>query len=132
MNIGTAEQEQNGVTIPNRDANTLPIDSRRPDRIRRQEHQDLGRLKDKELHRPTQMLPARQGKQTVREPVCRRRERRIYRQPQSQPQPKPEYLLTASRPVTGGADLSNIAARTNQLLTAATRARVGNAHLDLL
>src|SRR5688572_11093924 len=35
MNSGTAEQEQNGVTMPNSAASTLPTDSRRPDRIRR-------------------------------------------------------------------------------------------------
>ena len=35
MNNGTAEQEQNGVTMPSNAASTLPVDSRLPDRIRR-------------------------------------------------------------------------------------------------
>ena len=35
MNSGTAEQEQNGVTMPSNAASTLPVDSRLPDRIRR-------------------------------------------------------------------------------------------------
>ena len=35
MNSGTAEQEQNGVTMPSSAASTLPMDSRLPDRIRR-------------------------------------------------------------------------------------------------
>ena len=35
MNSGTAEQEQNGVTIPSSAASTLPTDSRLPARIAR-------------------------------------------------------------------------------------------------
>jgi hypothetical protein len=35
MNIGTAEQEQKGVTIPRRAAKTFPAASRFPARIRR-------------------------------------------------------------------------------------------------
>jgi hypothetical protein len=34
MNSGTAEQEQNGVTVPSSAASTLPADSRRPARTR--------------------------------------------------------------------------------------------------
>ena len=35
MKRGTAEHEQNGVTTPRREAKTLPVDSRRPLRMRR-------------------------------------------------------------------------------------------------
>ncbi len=35
MNSGTAEHEQNGVTIPSSAASTLPTDSRLPARMRR-------------------------------------------------------------------------------------------------
>ena len=35
MNSGTAEQEQNGVTMPSSAASTLPADSRRPCKIAR-------------------------------------------------------------------------------------------------
>ena len=35
MNNGTAEQEQNGVTVPSNAASTLPVVSRLPERIRR-------------------------------------------------------------------------------------------------
>ena len=35
INSGTAEQEQNGVTMPSSAASTLPVDSRRPESIRR-------------------------------------------------------------------------------------------------
>jgi len=35
MNKGTAEQEQNGVTMPSEAAKTFPTDSRRPAKTRR-------------------------------------------------------------------------------------------------
>ena len=79
MNSGTAEQEQNGVTMPSNAASTLPVDSRRPDSIRRvrsgvkndrtmptpnttsvSSSQHLGRFIDEELHRRSQVRPFRQ------------------------------------------------------------------------
>ena len=77
MKSGTAEQEQNGVTMPRRAASTLPTDSRLPARTRRvrsgvkndrtmpdaeddqrQEQQDLRRLVEEELDRGGERGPA--------------------------------------------------------------------------